>query len=249
MLKEERHQFILTEVTQHNKVRSVELCKLLKVSEDTIRRDLKELAEQGLLRKVHGGAVGNSLIPAEYREQNIYHSHQKKLASEKALALIQPRQLLLIDGSAANLELVRMLPEGLQITVFTNSIPIAHELCSHPEVELYIFGGKVLKKAGIAVGIDVLHFLSELRADLCFLGARSLHATLGITAANREEAQVKRKLLEVSTQVAAIVTSDKIGTIQPFRVADPEQIHFLITDLAPSDPSLTPFRMKGVSVL
>jgi DeoR/GlpR family transcriptional regulator of sugar metabolism len=248
MLKEERFQLILDEVIRHNKVRSAELCKLLKVSEDTVRRDLKELSEQGLLRKVHGGAVGNSLIPLEYREQNIYHSRQTKQAVAKALELLQARQLLLMDDSAANLELACSLPEDLALTVFTNSIAIAHELCKHPGVELFMLGGKVSKKAAVAVGIDVLHFLGELHANICFLGANNLHPSLGLTAANHEEAQVKRKLLEVSAQVVVIITADKIGTIEPFRVAAPEQIDLLITDLDPSAAALQPFRDQGIRI-
>lgn len=249
MLKEERHQLILDEVTRHNKVRSAELCRMLKVSEDTVRRDLKELSDQGIVRKVHGGAVANSLIPPEYREQHINHIGQKRAIAEKALSLIQDGQVILIDGSTTNLEFVRLFPEGLQATVFTNSIAIANELCSHPGIELFIFGGKILKNARVAVGMDVLHFLSELHADVCFIGVRSLHAGLGITTTRREEAQVKRKLAEVSAEIVALVTSEKIGTIQPFRVVELEQIHTIITELPPHDSTLKPFRDKGIRVL
>ncbi len=249
MLKEERHQLILEEVTRHNKVRSAELCRMLKVSEDTVRRDLKELADQGMVRKVHGGAVGNSLIPQDYREQAINHIGQKRVIAEKALALVRDGQVIIIDGGTTNLELVRRLPEELQATVFTNSIPIAAELCNHPGIELFIFGGKVLKNAKVAVGMDVLHFLSELHADICFIGTRSLHASLGISTTRREEAQVKRKLAEVSAHVASLATSDKIGTIQPFRVIEPGQLHTIVTELPPGDPMLKAFRDRGVRVL
>ena len=249
MFKEERHQLILDEVTRHNKVRSAELCRMLKVSEDTVRRDLKELADKGIVRKVHGGAVANSLIPAEYREQNIDHIGQKRIIAEKAISLLQNGQVIIIDGGTSNLELVRQFPEELKATVFTNSLPIANELCTHPGIDLFIFGGKVLKTVRVAVGMDVLHFLSDLHADMCFIGARSLHASLGITTTRREEAQVKRKLAEVSTEVVALVTSDKIGTIQPFRVVELEQVHTLVTELSPKDPAVAPFREKGVRVL
>ncbi|MCB0572580.1 MAG: DeoR/GlpR transcriptional regulator [Phaeodactylibacter sp.] len=249
MLKEERHQLILEEVTRHNKVRSAELCRMLKVSEDTVRRDLKELADQGIVRKVHGGAVANSLIPQEYREHTIDHIGQKRAIAEKALSLVQDGQVIIIDGGTTNFELVRLFPESLQATVFTNSIPIAGELCSHHGIELFLFGGKVLKNARVAVGMDVLHFLSELYADICFIGTRSLHAGLGISTTRREEAQVKRKLAEVSAQVVALVTSDKIGTLQPFRVVELEQVHTIVTELPPGDPMLKPFLDRGVEVL
>ncbi|MCB0550883.1 MAG: DeoR/GlpR transcriptional regulator [Phaeodactylibacter sp.] len=249
MFKEERHQLILDEVTRYNKVRSTDLCRMLNVSEDTVRRDLKELADKGIVRKVHGGAVANSLIPREYREQNIDHIGQKRGIAEKALSLIEDGQLIIIDGGTTNLELVRQFPEELKATVFTNSVPVAHELCTHPGIDLFMFGGKVLKSVQVTIGMDVLHFLSDLYADICFIGTRSLHPALGITTTRREEAQIKRKLAEVSAQVVSLVTSDKLGTIQPFRVIDLEQVHTIVTGLLPNDPMLTPFREKGVRVL
>ena len=249
MFKEERLQLIVDEVTRHNKVRSSELCQMLNVSEDTVRRDLKELADKGIVRKVHGGAVANSLIPPEYREQNIGHIGQKRIIAEKALSLVRDGQLIIIDGGTTNLELVRQFPEGLKATVFTNSIPIANELCTHSEIDLFFFGGKVLKSVRVTIGMDVLHFLSDLNADICFIGARSLHASLGITTTRREEAQIKRKLAEVSNQVAALVTSDKVGTIQPFRVVELEEVHTIVTELPPGTAEMRPFREKGIEVL
>lgn len=249
MFKEERHQVILDEVTRNNKVRSADLCRILNVSEDTVRRDLKELAEKGIVRKVHGGAVANSLVPREYREQNINHIGQKRLIAEKALNLIKDGQLIIIDGGTTNLELVRHFPEELRATVFTNSIPIANELCTHSGIDLFFFGGKVLKNVRVTAGMDVLHFLSGLNADICFIGTRSLHAGLGLTTTRREEAQVKGKLAEVSSQVVSLVISDKIGTIQPFRALNLEQVHTIVTELPPKTPLLMPFREKGVEVL
>ena len=222
---------------------------MLNVSEDTVRRDLKELADKGIVRKVHGGAVANSLIPPEYREQNIGHIGQKRIIAEKALSLVRDGQLIIIDGGTTNLELVRQFPEGLKATVFTNSIPIANELCTHSEIDLFFFGGKVLKSVRVTIGMDVLHFLSDLNADICFIGARSLHASLGITTTRREEAQIKRKLAEVSNQVAALVTSDKVGTIQPFRVVELEEVHTIVTELPPGAAEMRPFRDKGIEVL
>ncbi len=232
----------------HNKVRSADLCSQLNVSEDTVRRDLKELAERGIIRKVHGGAVANSLIPPGFREQNIYQSEEKRIIARKALSLLEGKRTILIDGSTTNLEFARHFPASLQATVFTNSIPIAYELCNHANLDLVLLGGRVLKQARVAAGLDVLQFLEDVHADICFLGTRSLHAGLGITTNRREEALVKRKLAESSVEVAALATSDKVGTIQPFKVLGLEQLHILVTELDPGHPAVLPFAKKGLRV-
>lgn len=249
MLKDERQHLILREVTRNNKVKCSDLCKMLNVSEDTVRRDLKELADHGMIRKVHGGAVANSLLPADYKEKKIHQLEEKKIIAEKALRLLDNFQVILIDGSTTNLELVRHFPKELHATVFTNSFPIAQELCEHATVETFFFGGKVLKSARVTIGMDVLHFLDDVRADICFLGTRSLHAELGISTTRREEAQVKRKLAEVSQKVVALSVSEKIGTLQPFKVIDLTQLDVLVTELPADSSILLPFRNKGIEIL
>lgn len=248
MLKDVRQHLIIQEVIRYNKVKSSELSKMLSVSEDTIRRDLKELAEQGMIRKVHGGAMANSVMPTSFKDQNIHRIEQKRSIAEKAQKLLCSGQVLLIDGGTTNLELVRLFPLELEATVFTNSIAIAHELCDHSQIETILLGGKVYKSAKITIGTDVINYLDEIHADIGFIGTRSIHAELGITTTRREEALVKKKITEVSQKVVSLVISEKIGTFQPFKVAPPEEIDLIITELSPDDDLLEPFRKKGIEV-
>lgn len=249
MLKDERHIQILREIITHNKVRSSELSRKLKVSEDTIRRDLKELAEQGKIKKVHGGAMASSLMPFAYKQNNLYQLANKKRIAKKALPLLKNGQVVLIDGGTTNLEFVKFFPPELKIQVFTNALPIAHVLSEHPAIEMTFLGGKILKSAKISVGHEALQTLSEIYADLAFIGTRSIHPKLGITAINREEAFLKKKMAESTASVVSLVLSEKIGTIQPFKIIPPGQIQHLITELAPTDAALQPFVEAGVEVI
>ncbi|MEL6850643.1 MAG: DeoR/GlpR family DNA-binding transcription regulator, partial [Bacteroidota bacterium] len=152
MLKEERHSFILEELRLKKKVLTYELSEALEVSEDTIRRDLKELAEINQIKKVHGGAVSHSLNPYDYKDRQIFAQDEKIQIAEKARHLIKPHQVVIMDGGTTNLELAKRLPRELEATIFTNSLPIAVELSDHPKVETIFLGGKLLKKAQVTVG-------------------------------------------------------------------------------------------------
>src|SRR6185369_11421438 len=113
MLKEERLNFILNEVKVRNRVLLYDIAAKLNVSEDTIRRDLKHLDEQGKIKKVHGGAVSNSFHVYSYREDDIYAHEAKSLIARKAISLLKEEQVILMSGGTTNLELARLMPDHM----------------------------------------------------------------------------------------------------------------------------------------
>ena len=249
MLKKERHNYILEEIRIHNRVLSSELCEQLEVSEDTIRRDLKELSDDGKILKVHGGAMSSSsYIPFSHQDREVHANQEKVAIVQKAMALLQDDQVILMDGGTTNLQFARLLPKELKATIFTNSIPVALQLAEHPNVQLNLLGGKVLKNAQVSIGLDIIDSLEELRADLCFIGTRSLSAG-GITDINREEAQVKRALIEATNTCVSLCISEKLGTSQPYLVAKPEKVNILITELSPQDRLLMPYANMGLKIM
>ena len=251
MLKQERHHYILEEIRTYNKVRSSDLSIQLDVSEDTIRRDLKELSDSGKIRKVHGGAMSaaSAYIPFSHKDRDIYAHEEKVKIVRKAISLIADDNVLLMDGGTTNLEFARLLPIDLKATVFTNSLPIAVQLSEHPNVETIFIGGKILKNAQVAIGLDVINGLKDIQADICIIGTRSIHSEIGITEIDREEAQVKRALINASNKVVSLSISEKLQTNQPYLVEKIEKIHMLVTELDPSDKTLIPFINKGLEIL
>ena len=145
MLKEERQFIILEELRIHNKVLTSELSQSLSVSEDTIRRDLRDLADGGKIRKVHGGAVVNAFPPYDFRDREVYALDRKAILAQKALTLFKPGQVVLMDGGTTNIELAKRIPADLKLTIFTNSLPVAVILTDHPSVETILIGGRILK--------------------------------------------------------------------------------------------------------
>lgn len=250
MLKQERQNYILEDIRIYNKVLSSELSQKLGVSEDTIRRDLKELSDNGQIKKVHGGAMSSGgYLPFSHKDREI-HAHDEKVAIvRKAIPLIPDECVMVMDGGTTNLELARLLPADLKATVFTNSLPIAIQLSEHPRIETIFIGGRILKNGQITIGMDVINCVSEIHADICFIGTRSIHADFGISDFDREECQAKRALISCAKQVVSLPISEKINTIQPYKVTDISNIHTLITELNPEHPLLGAFKQRGLQVL
>ncbi len=248
MLKEERFEAILGKLQQRQKVFSADLSQELRVSEDTIRRDLKELADAGLLTKVHGGALPKSMNPLSFRDREHYAEREKLEIARKAVALLKNDHIIILDGGTTTLQIARMLPETLRATVFTNSPPIALQLAEHPAVEVVLAGGKLLKEARVTIGAETVEAFRSLRADWCLLGVCTLHHEWGLTIPNREEAQVKRAMIRAASQVGALASADKIGPVESFVVGNPAEIDVLITDDKTSAEVLQPYRDLGIEI-
>lgn len=247
MLKPERQSLILDELRTHNKVRSSDLCEMLQVSEDTVRRDLNELEEMGQLKKVHGGAITLSFIPS-FKKREVQEIQTKHDIAKKALQLIEEGQVLIIDGGTSNLQLVNLLPQDIHLTIFTNSIPVASKLCEFRNIDGVLLGGNILSKGYSIVGYHALEFLEGVHADMCFLGITSIDPVFGLSEANRKETTIKKAIIKASNQVVSMVISQKLNTRQPFKVCDTDCLDIMITDLEPGDPVLQPFRMKGLAL-
>jgi DeoR/GlpR family transcriptional regulator of sugar metabolism len=230
-------------------VKSNELSEKLGVSEDTIRRDLKELSDHNKILKVHGGAMAsNRFIPFSHQDREVHAQVEKVSIVKKAMSLIRKNQVILMDGGTTNLEFARLLPENLKLTVITNSIPLSLQLTQQPNVEIFFLGGKVVKNAQVTVGIEVIESLRDIRADLCFLGTRSIDPKAGITDINRDEVKIKRALMESAMTNVSLCLSEKLGTVQPYVVAPASRLDILITELPAQCTELIPYKNLGLAI-
>ena len=156
MLKKERQAYILHQVNLHNKVLSSSLCTEIKVSEDTIRRDLQELAEEGKVIKVHGGALSHSFNDVSLPLNGVYSQNQKKTIAQKAISLINNGMFVLTSGGTTIMELARSLPPQLKATFISGSIPVILEYMYHPNIEVILIGDKISKNSKITVGSEAM---------------------------------------------------------------------------------------------
>lgn len=248
MLKEERLDYILRKLNADKKVLQTELSTDLQVSEDTVRRDLESLAQNGLLIKVRGGAIPHSPNPYSFKERSLLHTDDKMLMAEKALSMLHNGQTVILDGGTSTLSLVKIFPPELDITVITNSVPIAQLLIEHPKTEVIFTGGRVNKDSQTAGGQDTIRMLRRVRADLCFMGVCSLHPILGVTGMDMEESEVKTTMVESANRIATLATGDKMGTAEPFKVCDITDLDTIITD-NPDLAFLEAYRELGIRVV
>lgn len=240
MLKEERQAYIIHQINLHNKVLSSDLSVQLNVSEDTIRRDLNELAENGQVIKVYGGALSKS-FQFPFQEGNVYAKEGKKEIAIKALSLIASGMTILIGGGTTMIELARLIPNDLQCTFFTISPLVALELAEKENIEVFLLGGKLSRNTNIVTGSQVINELSDLRVDLCLLGTNSLSIEEGITDSDWEVVQIKRAMIKCSKSLAILSIAEKLNSNQKMRVAPLKEVTYLVTDLDKADTRLKDF--------
>jgi DeoR/GlpR family transcriptional regulator of sugar metabolism len=248
MLKEERQHLILEMLRKNGKVLAAELSQLLEVSEDTIRRDLRELDEAGKMVRVHGGGLPHSPAIISFTERLNQSPAAKVAIARAAVNYIHNGQTIILDGGTTNLHVAHSLPVDLIATIITNSPVIADTLSDHPTVEVILLGGRVYKKSRVTVGISTVEALKAVRADLCFLGICSLHPDVGISTDYYEEAYVKAAMVNVSTDVLALAAVEKLGTASPYVVAPIMSLTHLITELEASEELILPYREAGIHV-
>lgn len=249
MLKEERLDFILQKLKEDQKVRLNELSSALQVSEDTIRRDIELLAENGLLTKVRGGAIPHSPTSKVFAERVHLLEEDKKRIAEKALQLLQPGQTVMLGGGTTTYALARILPPDLPLTVVTNNVPLAALLGDHPSVEVILAGGRVHKHSQMTIGAEAARLFQQLHVDICFTGVCSLHHEIGVSTHNYDDLEAGRAMLQSSSKVVAVTTYDKIGTAELYKLCDISTVDCIITEVDNTRELFEPYVQLGIQIL
>lgn len=246
MLLEERQQIIKSRLRQHGRVVAAELAREFGISEDTVRRDLRDLAASGLCRRVHGGALPLSPASGSLRERKRQNPDRKAALGRAAAALVKPGEIVLVDAGSTNLQIVRHLPPDLRLTLVTNAPLIAAEMAGRPHCDLIVLGGRVDGRGGGCIGPRALRDLASLRADLCILGACAASLAMGLTAFDPEEAEFKRQMLEQSDRTLVALENAKLATVAPFGVAPLSAVADLVVEADAPDEELEAFERSGL---
>jgi DeoR/GlpR family transcriptional regulator of sugar metabolism len=249
MLKIDRQAFILHQVNLHNKVLCTDLSRQIKVSDDTIRRDIQQLADAGKIIKVHGGALSPSFHNTYTSSDDVYAYNQKKVIAQKAISLIKDGMFVLTTGGTTIIEMARALPPELHATFISGSIPALAEYIVHPNIEVIAIGDKISKDSKITVGLEAMMKIQQLQVDLCILGVSAINLETGVSDNDWEVVQIKKAMIESSKKVICLTISEKINTRQPFQICESKRINTLITELSPNDPLIRPYKEAGITVL
>ncbi|MDI9523651.1 MAG: DeoR/GlpR family DNA-binding transcription regulator [Bacteroidota bacterium] len=244
MLKEERHKIIMKEINLHNKVLSVDLSELLNVSEDTVRRDLKELSDENRIIRVHGGAISKSFVRPFMADNNIYAHEEKKIIASKAINLIQNNMTLLFEGGTTILELANQLPQNINLTIFTVSPQVAITLANHEKIDVHTIGGKLKKNGNIHLGARTINEILSIQCDICFMGVNAISIEKGFTDIDWETVQVNKAMIKTSKQTALLSISEKLNISKRYKVADLSEITYLITELDSKDKEFAQYKKQ-----
>ena len=218
MYATERHAHITRSLTDRGRVSVVDLARDLGVTTETIRRDLDAMEEQGVLRRVHGGAVpsrGGSTTEVSIAERTSVNSGAKDAIARRALEVITQgwRGSVLFDaGSTAA------------------AVPVAHALSTVPGIDLTVLGGQVRGITAAAVGPSTVDALRSLRPDLAFVGTNGIAAGFGLSTPDPAEAAVKAAIVRAARRVIVLADADKMGVESLVSFADIADIDVLVTD-------------------
>ncbi|GGY46361.1 DeoR/GlpR family DNA-binding transcription regulator [Pseudoduganella albidiflava] len=247
-LAEERRRLILEAVDEEGKVLAAELARRFDISEDTVRRDLRDLDLAGLLRRVHGGAVRRG-GEASFTQREGTDQQRKALLGQALRPLLKPLDTVLIDAGSTNLALARQLDDGCAAAIVTNSPQIALALGEFRRTRVILLGGTYSAHCGAVLGARTLADIQALRADLCIVGLCSL-APGRLGATNDEEAVLKRAMLAGSARRAAAVLNDRLTASAPFTIGTAADLdHVVLEADAPADLLATLRREGGPDLL
>lgn len=232
-LAEDRRRLILEAVEAEGKVLAADLARRFETSEDTIRRDLRDLDLAGLLRRVHGGALRRN-AEASFSQREGTDPHRKALLAQALRALFKPTDTVLIDAGSTNLALARQLDDGCAAAIVTNSPQLALALGEFRRTRVILLGGTYSAHCGAVLGARTLADVQALRADLCIVGLCSL-APDRLGASNDEEAVLKRAMLAGGTRRGAAVLNGRLTTPAAFSIGTLDDLDHLVleADIAP----------------
>jgi DeoR family transcriptional regulator of aga operon len=249
-----RAQEILQELLRTGKVTVEDLAHRLKVSAATIRRDLTELEQRGLLRRSHGGAV--SIEPALYepfRNVSSFHEQEQQLTAEKrriglaAAEIISDGETIAIGAGTTTTQVARSLRHRKGITVLTNAVNIAMELSHQDDIKILVTGGLMSGDWFALVGHAAIQSVSEFFVDKAFIGVDGIHAEHGLTTNYPDQATIHRAMLQQARQKIVVADHRKIGVVATALIWQPNGIDLFITDSA-EDESIEVFVAKGIKV-
>jgi DeoR/GlpR family transcriptional regulator of sugar metabolism len=248
MLVAERRELLLRRLQTEGKLVARDLAREFGVSEDSVRRDLRDLAAAGLCQRVYGGAVPVSPALADYRSRATVEPESKQRVARRAIGLIHPGDRVILDGGTTTLAVARSLPPDLAATVVTHSPTIAAALVDHPTIEILLLGGRIYKHSAVACGAATVEVAQTIAADLFLLGVTGVHPDHGLTTGDPEEAAMKRALAARAGDTYVLASAEKLGAVSPYKVLDVDAVSGIVTDAAEGD-SVDELRGAGATII
>jgi len=251
MYAPERHQELLNKARTEGRVDVATVAAELDVTAETIRRDLTALERLGLVRRVHGGAIPIERLGIEpgIADRERLLAGEKERIAKAALAEVPDGGAIILDAGTTTVRLAEMLPQDRELTVVTHALPVATVLAARANVTLHLLGGTIRGRTLAGVGAWTERSLTEVRADVTFLGTNGITLEDGLTTPDLAEAAVKRALVAAGRRVVVLADHTKVGRHDLARVADLAQIDVLVTDTGLDEETADTLEAAGPRVV
>lgn len=252
MLYHERESFVLQQLQLQSTVKVSELSRQLHVSVDTVRRDLKAMEQNGLIRCVRGGAClpEAQMLFSDFSEREIIHSDLKREAAHKALAYIKGNDVIALNSGTTNTIMAQELAaSGIQCTVVTNNCAAVQVLMQAPNIRTVVIGGLLDSKERSTYGAQCEQEFARFRPDAVFLSINSLNYRDGFTDFRMNEMGIIRSLAEHGRKVIAVMDSSKLGRCSKCTVLSAKQVDFILMDDRIPPEIRDKYAKKGFTIL
>lgn len=248
MLTQERKEYLLKLLAEQGRIEAKTVAASLKLSEDTIRRDLRELAAAGKLQRVHGGALPSSPAEADLSVRQGIASQSKQQVGRTAAALIQPGEVVIVDGGTTAMQLIKHLPQNQQNTVITHSPTIAAALEHHLSITVVMIGGTLFRHSMVNVGAAAIDAMSHIRADTFFMGVTGIDVDAGLSTGDLEEAHIKKALSQRAADTIVMASKEKLNVASPFVVMPLQHASGVVLDYSAPKSIVRQIRKCGLKV-
>jgi len=249
----ERREYIRQLITDRQRATVVELGEMLNVSTSTIRRDLNQLEQDGVLQRRYGGAVASGAMQAAPEPPLVARAseqiQEKRLIGQAAAALVKDGETVFIGGGTTTPEVARHLRGRRGLTVLTNAWRIVGLLLDDPDVTLVVVGGIVRRSELSFVGPLAEKALHDLRADKVIMGIRAIHPRFGLTNDTLMETQADRSIVRCAPELVVVADHTKFGRVAPSFVAPVTAMKVLVTDHQAPPEILAKLRDLGVRIV
>jgi len=246
---------ILRELRQTGSASVEGLREKLNVSLATVRRDLQEMEERGLLRRTHGGAVPIEPLFYEafrhdrsFQDQVDSYAQEKRRIAQAAVELIRPADTIALTAGTTTTEVIRWLHDLSGITVVTNTVNVAMELRNRKDIHVFVTGGHLRGDWFSLVGQTAVSAVKGLFVDLLFVGVNGIDAQRGLTCFNSDEADINLAMVQQAKRKVVLADHSKLGVVANWLICPTETVDMLITDTGAAEEAIAPFVERGLEV-
>ena len=250
MLPQDRQNEIMKQLQKFRTIKISDISRDLNVTRETIRKDLYEMEERGLIRKVHGGAILNKAnVETNYINRKSTNEAEKRSIAKRAAEFVEDGDTIYVDYGTTALFFVREILSKKGLTIVTNSLPIANELVDSSEFEVIIIGGSVRKNEKSLFGPIAYRSIERLYMDKGFFGIGAVDINAGYTNVHMGESEVSRLMMIHCQKTILLADYSKFNTVAMNQVASVEEVDVLITDSNTDQGILNQLRERNKLVI